>query len=265
MVGANTGKLKSTTASNAEKPAGLGILTRIEREWKVTKTNYSDNFNMNIKLAPGASPGSVTVANLRLLVDTDGDFSNGGTTSYSNGDGSGITFTYSNPLITITGISSTHIANNGTSYITVASVSGATPLPVELISFNGTKQKGYNDLSWTTATEINNDYFSLKKMADSSEFKEIGVIKGAGNSTAVIHYNYIDPAPMAVINYYRLKQTDYNGTESYSTTISIDNRKIEGDKEIVLITNILGQEVNEYYRGVVIVDFSDGSSMKIIR
>lgn len=266
VSGANTGRLQSTPASTAEMPAACGLYHRLEREWKITKTNFSESVNMNVKLNVNANPASVTVANLYLLVDTDGDFSNGGTTCYTNGDGSGIVFTYSNPLITISGLSSTHIANNTTAYITIGSINSATTLPIELSSFTGENTGTKNKLKWTTATELNNDYFTIEKTVDGNDFEIVGTQDGAGNSNQLNEYSLLDNNVRSVINYYRLKQTDFDGKFSYSNLISIDNTTAnENSKEIILITNILGQEVNQYYRGLVIILYSDGTSVKILQ
>ena len=69
-----------------------------------------------------------------------------------------------------------------------------------------------------------------------------------------------------MINYYRLLQTDFDGKYTVSDLISIDNR--EGDVargDAVLRTNTLGQEVNEMYRGLVIIVYSNGTSEKVIQ
>lgn len=62
------------------------------------------------------------------------------------------------------------------------------------------------------------------------------------------------------INYYRLKQTDFNGQFSYSDIIIIDNRNLY--KFIVKIINLIGQEVDESYKGAVIIQYSDNSILR---
>ncbi len=223
VSGANTGKLKRTTTSTAEMPAGCSLYSRLEREWKITKTNFTETVIMDVKLSTGATPASVTVSQLRLLVDDDGDFSNGGTTCYYNGDGSGIVFTYSNPLITVSGISTTHIANNSTAYITIASNNSATPLPVELNTFTAEKLSKGNLLKWTTASELNNDFFTIEKLADSTQFESVGIVDGAGNSNQLMEYSLLDNNVRNIINYYRLKQTDFNGDYVYSDLTHLVN------------------------------------------
>jgi len=107
---------------------------------------------------------------------------------------------------------------------------GCTPtatLPIELLDFNGKSYQDYNELYWHTATEINNDYFEVQKSIDGLEFYKIGTIKGAGNSSTTLSYSLKDKAPES-INYYRLKQVDFDGTTSFSKTIVLKgNLQIE--------------------------------------
>jgi hypothetical protein len=87
-----------------------------------------------------------------------------------------------------------------------------SPLPVKLISFNA-KAEGKNVIcKWESASEINNDYFSVERSADGVNYTSIGSVKGAGNSTTVNYYNFTDESPLNGNNYYRLKQKDFDGT-----------------------------------------------------
>ncbi len=95
------------------------------------------------------------------------------------------------------------------------------PLPVELISFTGHAEKNYNMLEWITASEINNDYFTLEKSPDGIAFDTLATIDGAGNSNIVLNYSKTDEHPYPHISYYRLKQTDFNGNYKYSRIIPL--------------------------------------------
>lgn len=95
------------------------------------------------------------------------------------------------------------------------------PLPVELISFTGHSETNYNVLEWVTASEINNDYFTLEKSPDGIVFDTLATIDGAGNSNVVLSYSMIDEHPYPRISYYRLKQTDFNGNYKYSDIIQL--------------------------------------------
>ncbi len=136
-------------------------------------------------------------------------------------------------------------------------------LPIDLTCFKAVKENNIDvDLKWTTASELNNDYFTIERF-DQSLFIPLFIVNGAGNSNEMNEYHFLDAHPAREILYYRLKQTDYNGESSYSEIISVDNRIHK--KEIDNITDVLGLEVNEYYKGVVIVVYTDGSTSKMIQ
>jgi hypothetical protein len=94
--------------------------------------------------------------------------------------------------------------------------SSSSPLPVELISFNASKDGNSVKLEWTTASEINNDYFTVERSVDGMHFENLTVVDGAGNSTSNRDYKAHDYEPLAGMNYYRLRQTDFDGRVSYS-------------------------------------------------
>lgn len=82
-------------------------------------------------------------------------------------------------------------------------LSSGVPLPIELLSFTGEAKDGYNILRWTTASETNNDYFTILKSTDGDNFEPIAIIKGAGNSIQNLNYSFIDKNLFAGINYYK--------------------------------------------------------------
>ncbi len=96
------------------------------------------------------------------------------------------------------------------------------PLPIELSSFTANKQANSTQLNWTTSTEENNDFFTIEKSLDGVNFKAIGTKAGAGNSLEAKEYNFIDANPTNGVNYYRLKQTDFDGRFTYSKMVSVD-------------------------------------------
>ncbi len=88
------------------------------------------------------------------------------------------------------------------------------PLPIELTEFTATPKINYIQLNWQTATEINNAYFTLQKSPNGSTWEPMAQIPGAGNSTQKQDYVYYDESPYQGDNYYRLSQTDYDGTQT---------------------------------------------------
>ncbi|MGK0363787.1 MAG: hypothetical protein ACI85O_000840 [Saprospiraceae bacterium] len=102
-------------------------------------------------------------------------------------------------------------------YLTTA-ISSEGVLPVDLLDFClSESDKNTVLLNWETATEINNDYFSVERSYNVREFEEIGKIEGAGNTSDNENYSFIDEKPE--LNrpiYYRLKQVDFDGAYEYS-------------------------------------------------
>jgi hypothetical protein len=112
------------------------------------------------------------------------------------------------------------------------SVSGATVsnfsslLPITLVNFNATVSGKVVELKWATASEVNNDYFTLERSVDGINFIEIAHVKGEGNSTTLENYEYTDENPVMGQSYYRLMQTDYDGHfESFNTIAVAINDK----------------------------------------
>jgi len=95
-------------------------------------------------------------------------------------------------------------------------------LAVEMISFKAVKNGSVSDLNWITSSESNNEKFEIERSVDGVNFEILGHVMGAGNSTQEVKYQYTDTAPIKGINYYRLKQIDYNGVFSYSEVQSLN-------------------------------------------
>lgn len=137
----------------------------------------------------------------------------------------------------------------------------ATPpvstLPIELLNFNGYNIHSYNLLSWSTATETNNNYFTLERTIDGINFTEVSRITGSGTSSSTNYYSFADYGFDNAINYYRLKQTDYNGQSETFGFILINNRS--SVNKTVNVINVLGQEVNSDYHGVIFIYYEDGT------
>jgi len=102
----------------------------------------------------------------------------------------------------------------------------SSPLPITLLSFSVTKVNEYVDINWSTSSEINNDYFTLKKSSDLINWYHIANVRGAGNSNKPMYYTYLDNYYKDVI-YYRLSQTDYDGTTVEFDIVSLKVNKID--------------------------------------
>lgn len=94
-------------------------------------------------------------------------------------------------------------------------------LPIELLSLSANNMGKTVDLNWATASELNNDYFTIERSVDAVNFQQIKNVDGAGNSTQTLLYSAVDNDPLSGISYYRLKQTDFDGKYSYSKVVSV--------------------------------------------
>lgn len=104
---------------------------------------------------------------------------------------------------------------------TFASLTDENPLPVELLSFNAWPDGKEVALAWATASEQDNDYFTVERSADGLTFADILRVDGAGNSIQRLDYTDVDPWPLNGWNYYRLRQTDFDGATTTSAIVPV--------------------------------------------
>jgi hypothetical protein len=90
------------------------------------------------------------------------------------------------------------------------------------------------DLKWETASEVNNDFFTIEKSLNGIDFENIGRIKGNGSTQLTSSYTFEDRRPSGGINYYRLSQTDFDGT---SVDLGIRAIKVNSDRVFKLYPN----------------------------
>lgn len=160
---------------------------------------------------------------------------------------------------------------NGFSVFGVAQ--SAAPLPVQLVSFTGVAMEDHNELSWETASEINNQYFDVERSDDGVNFYSIGRKPGNGTTSQLHSYEFSDFSPLEGINYYRLKQVDYNGAMMYTNIVTLEFHRghmtlnnvkpnpTNGDVNFdfnspsettvrIIITDVTGRVVKDEYQAV---------------
>lgn len=98
----------------------------------------------------------------------------------------------------------------------------AVPLPVTLTQFNAEINKDKIDLTWKTESELNSDYFRIQKSNDGFNFKDIGIVQGAGASNILVSYLFSDLEPIEGNNFYRLIIVDLNGSENFSDIVLVN-------------------------------------------
>lgn len=133
-------------------------------------------------------------------------------------------------------------------------------LPIELLYFKGKQTDEGNLLEWATATETNNNYFTIYKTYYPINWYEIAKVDGVGTSSFTHYYQYLERDYFNDISYYYLTQTDYDGKIEEFNIISIDNRKTV--PQLIKITDILGREVDKDFIGIKLLHYSDGTIIK---
>jgi len=99
-------------------------------------------------------------------------------------------------------------------------------LPIDLISYTGKVQAQGNMLKWVTATETENAYYTLEHSTDGYSFKKVAIIDGAGTVSEPQSYNYLHRDAPAGISYYKLWQTDYDGTKTYVGIVGLTRGEV---------------------------------------
>jgi hypothetical protein len=142
----------------------------------------------------------------------------------------GPVFTGANLSGSVTSTSAPSAFNSFSTFALGNKLGGNNILPIELLYFNARPENGRTALSWATATESNNSYFTIEKSRDGSAFEFLQKLDSKapnGNSSTPLNYTANDMNPFNGMNYYRLKQTDLDGNFKYSAIVqvSFDNRK----------------------------------------
>ena len=171
---------------------------------------------------------------------------------------------------TITGSGGSGLASNSSGRLTATATSfspfgfgsenGGNALPIDLVSFEGELIGDYIKLDWIVASQLNNDYFTIEKSTNTFDWKIISQIPGVGNTSMEMNYTLYDENPLVGENYYRLSQTDFDGTTKHFAPIVIT---IKGERlNIVKRTNLIGQSVDAYYQGIIVETWDNGDIVK---
>lgn len=202
------GNNDASTTINVTNDIPNGTEFRMDRVWKVSEMNTSNssvdlgNVDMIFDLT---GLGAIDTNLIQLIVDSDGDG------LFSDETPIGGASNVSGNLYQFENVS--ELIDGGAYTIGTAPVSS---LPIELYSFDANVIDNHVLVEWATISERNNDYFTIERSTNGTDFKEIGNVVGVGNSNQKISYKFRDDNPISGTSYYRLRQTDYDGqTESF--------------------------------------------------
>lgn len=193
---------------------GAPIQERLSRIWRVSETG--DVGSVAVSFDINGLGGLPLGPNLRLLIDRDGDgFADNDVTPIGGG-------TFSGNIVTFTGVN----LQNGDRF-TLGNTDLSSPLPIELISFTAQPRASEIELKWSTASEQNNDFFTIQRSQDAEQWEEVRTIQGAGTKSDRTDYETTDDFPYPGVSYYRLKQTDFDGQFSFSQVRRVDVSRFE--------------------------------------
>lgn len=149
-------------------------------------------------------------------------------------------------------------------------VQNGAPLPITLLSFNAVwadENQSVARIFWSTASELDNDFFQVQRSKDGFNWYNVQKVEGAGSSINTIDYEIFDTRPLNGISYYRLKQVDYDGTESYSNVVAL-NRDLTNPL-VEVYPNPANSIFNIYFSGFgkkfVNVDIIDNSGRVVMQ
>jgi hypothetical protein len=226
----NIGLGKPVVASSLENIAYLASNTNDGNAGTRWSSAFSDPQNIYIDLGAITNICAVnltweTANGKNFTIDVSNDLSSW-TTLATITNNPAATLTNS---ISVTG-SGRYVRMNGTARNTgygyslyEMQIQGSAILPVTLSRFQGSKESANSvRLEWTTEQEENNRMFNIERSTDTEGFVTIGQIAGHGNSSVVENYSFVDENPGSGMNYYRLKQIDYDEHFAYSKIVAVE-------------------------------------------
>ena len=206
---------KDNYSNNTDVGGPASLDARWNRIWYFDVTDAGTAYTIDISFDfsdAGISQSPGTATNYKLL------WRSGQSGNWADA-ASSITPTVSGDKVTFSGVSLT----NGEGYYTLGTYDyvGST-LPIEWLSFAVEKQDGGVSLKWQTAAEINNNFFTIEHSTDKNHWVKLAEIKSQVSSSTFHSYSYLDESPTQGTSYYRIKQTDFDGKQSYSAIRAID-------------------------------------------
>jgi len=219
--------------------------------WTVTPNAGTANYDMSLYGRNNSNQGSLRHTILKRVTAGPGAWTIPGTYSSS---------TLAAPI--------TAVRTGYTSFSQFAIGRSNVQLPVELLQFSGKCDNGNALLKWSTASETNNNFFTIERSSDAQWFSVLGTLPGAGNSSTIKNYSLTDFDPLKGKTFYRLSQTDFNGTKETFAPISVsceDDHDFdvtvnsnpvtdgtiylsinaaEGEKILIALTDVLGRDIH---------------------
>lgn len=159
----------------------------------------------------------------------------------ASGNGAGSILSQSTPTAFSSFNGPFSIGNNG---------NGTNTLPVDLVNYSGMIQHGNVNLKWVTSSELNNCHFNVERSIDGYSYESLGTVNGHGTVNQANHYQFIDYSRLQSIQFYRLSQVDFDGTQEVLGVISVNSEEDTSNLEIWFDResgrfNLVGMKSNE--------------------
>jgi hypothetical protein len=188
----------------------------ISRSWFIEPHNSASGFTYTVNLSYADNDIVGTESEIRPIKLSSGVWQYPGDVSFENGTqlvGTSGSINISSNVLTWSGL---------TSFSEFGGGGQGGPLPVELLSFNAFCEDDIISLSWSTASEQNSSHFNIEKSINGIDWRVIGTVMAAGNSTEEIDYSFIDSEKSNGNKYYRLNQVDIDGDNKIYDPIFVD-------------------------------------------
>ncbi|MEO9850992.1 MAG: T9SS type A sorting domain-containing protein [Reichenbachiella sp.] len=201
--------------------SGFGVMVEISGNyWTISPSSLPSQATLELGVVSGM--GVVDINDARIAQNSSSTWVNmGGSPSGTSSNGSltsQVVIDFSNSIFSFGGI------NN-------------SALPVDLTSFEGKIEEKDVLLTWSTASELSNDYFELERSVDGNTFEVIAKIDGHGTTNAFTNYSHLDKKPYLGVSYYRLVQVDFDGMQTIYQPIAIDNNQFREGIEVSVFPN----------------------------
>jgi hypothetical protein len=182
-----------------------------------------DDDSEDIFLFPNGFSGTVTFSNFPTAAGSSVKIKEYTGTAGTMGatTGMSITISTSSPTFTFSVSKKYYLSIEKDGSTVNYSIVFSSPLPVQLVSFSGNRVSEGIELIWKTSQEKNSKSFEIERSRDALDYKSIGEINAIGNSNVGKTYQFLDSNPLEGINYYRLKQNDFDKKFSYLRPISV--------------------------------------------
>jgi hypothetical protein len=235
-------------------PASLGKETNFMINGKV---EFLNDLIVDKEAKVTLNSGAELIVEGNLSFDKDANITNNGIIQVGND------LTFSSDPIAFNGSGAVSLGGAGCNYWNGSGLCSENQiLPIELLDFSAFADDNDVIIQWKTATELNNDYFTIERSNNGHEFSSIAEMEGSGTTKNPVTYEYVDENPLHGTSYYRLKQTDFDGASETFKAVYVESTFRNDLKAMVYPNPFTGREIHlkmeESIKGTVEIKDQNG-------